>query len=76
MRVFWPEGVYFTYDLNGSLLTDGLRMFDYDDENQLIRVEVTNTFKSEFTYDGRHRRRIRREYAWQLGAWRLTNEVR
>ena len=21
------------------------------------------------------RRRIRREYAWQLGAWRMTNEV-
>jgi len=33
-----------------------LRAFDYDDENQLIRVTVTNVFKSEFTYDGLRRR--------------------
>src|SRR5258707_526812 len=65
---------YLVYDLNGNLLSDGLRAFDYDDENQLIRVTVTNVFKSEFTYDGKMRRRIRREYVWQ-GAWRMSNEV-
>jgi len=65
---------YLVYDLNGNLLSDGLRAFDYDDENQLTRVTVTNSFKSEFTYDGKLRRRIRREFAWQ-GAWRMTNEV-
>src|SRR5205823_2651159 len=64
------------YDLNGNMLSDGLRTFDYDDENQLVRVTVTNLFKSEFSYDGKLRRRIRREYAWQSGAWRMTNEVR
>ena len=32
----------YSYDLNGNLLSDGQRGFDYDDENQLIRVTVTN----------------------------------
>jgi RHS repeat-associated protein len=27
-------------------------------------------------YDGRHRRRIERDYAWQGGAWVETNEIR
>jgi|GEM_PF-1240982 len=66
----------YRYDLNGNLLTDGRRAFDYDDENQLIRVTVTNAWKSEFVYDGKMRRRIRREYSWNGGAWAETNEVR
>jgi len=28
----------YSYDLNGSLLTEGNRHFAYDDENQLISV--------------------------------------
>jgi hypothetical protein len=50
--------------------------FDYDDENQLIRVTVTNVWKSEFTCDGRMHCRIRKEYLWQFGTWVVTNEVR
>jgi hypothetical protein len=35
-----PATVNFAYDANGNLTGDGARVFTYDDENQLIRVEV------------------------------------
>jgi len=70
-----PSTVTHTYDLNGNLTYDGNRAFDYDDENQLIRVTVTNNWKSEFTYDGTMRRRIRKEFLWQNGGWAVSNEV-
>jgi YD repeat-containing protein len=56
-----PATVSFQYDSNGNLISDGRRGFDYDDENQLIRVTVTNIWMSEFTYDGKMRRRIRKD---------------
>jgi RHS repeat-associated protein len=65
----------FTYDANGNLLSDGLRNFAYDDENQLITVWVTNTWQSQFIYDGKMRRRIRKEFTWSGSAWVETNEV-
>jgi RHS repeat-associated protein len=71
-----PATVSYTYDLNGNLTSDGSRGFDYDDENELIRVTVTNSWKSEFTYDGRMRRRIQKEFTWQSSAWTPTTEVR
>jgi RHS repeat-associated protein len=64
----------YTYDLNGNLLSDGRRGFDYDDENQLIRVTLTNSWKSEFAYDGKMRRRVLKEFTWN-GSWVQTNEV-
>jgi RHS repeat-associated protein len=42
----------------------------------LTRITEPNAWQSEFTYDGQMRRRIRKEYAWQGGAWVQTNEVR
>jgi len=69
-----PATVTYTYDLNGNLLSDGTRAFDYDDENELIRVTVTNAWKSEFTYDGKLRRRIRYESTWNGSAW-VTNTI-
>ena len=63
------------YDLNGNLLNDGTRGFDYDDENQLIRVTATNAWKTEFTYDGKMRRRIVKEFTWNGSSWTQTNEV-
>jgi RHS repeat-associated protein len=66
----------FTFDADGNLTSDGRRVFFYDDENQLTTVLVSNAWKSEFTYDGRMRRRVRKEYAWQGTAWLLTHEVR
>ena len=72
---YLPVTPAFTHDANGNLISDGRRGFEYDDENQLIRVTVTNTWKSEFTYDGKMRRRVRKEFFW-IGSWALTNEVR
>jgi RHS repeat-associated protein len=69
-----PATGIFAYDLNGNLTSDGKRGFDYDDENQLIRITVTNSWKSEFAYDGKMRRRKRIEYSWVGGAW-VTNSV-
>jgi RHS repeat-associated protein len=65
----------YQYDGNGNLTNDGLRSFAYDDENQLIQVWVPNQWYSQFTYDGKMRRRIRQEYTWQGSAWVQTNEV-
>jgi RHS repeat-associated protein len=64
----------YTYDLNGNLTSDGKRGFDYDDENELIRVTVTNNFKKEYVYDGKRRLRIRKEFSWG-GSWVQTNEI-
>lgn len=71
-----PATVTFSYDLNGNLLTNGARFFEYDDENQLVRVTEPTKWKSEFTYDGKMRRRVRKEYLWQNSTWALSNEVR
>ncbi len=65
----------YQYDGNGNLTNDGLRSFAYDDENQLIQVWVANQWFSQFTYDGKMRRRMRQEYTWQGGAWVQTNKV-
>jgi YD repeat-containing protein len=62
-----PATVTFAYDSNGNLLNDGTRYFSYDDENQLLSVTVSNSWRSEFVYDGKMRRRQRVEYylEWQ-----------
>ncbi len=69
-----PTTNNFAYDLNGNMLTNGSLVLDYDDENELIRITVTNAWKTEFTYDGKMRRRIRKEFTW-TGSWVQTNEV-
>jgi RHS repeat-associated protein len=69
------------YDLNGNLLRDRYlfgatnRVFAYDDENQLVAVWVTNTWKSEFSYDGRMRRRTQTNYTWSGSSWLPTNAI-
>jgi RHS repeat-associated protein len=73
---YLPSSISFTYDANGNLTGDGHRCFAYDDENQLISVWVTNTWRSDFAYDGKMRRRIRREYLWQSAIWNLQCEIR
>jgi len=75
ITTYLPATNNYTYDLNGNLLSDGTRNFAYDDENQLISVWVTNAWRSDFAYDGKLRRRIRREYTWQASAWLQTNVV-
>ena len=66
----------FTFDANGNMTWDGAKVFEYDDENQLVRVTQTNAFKSEFVYDGLGRMRVKREYDWSSGVWLLTSDLR
>ena len=71
-----------TYTVAGTTSTNGatsVRLcINGDDENQLISVWVTNVWRSDFVYDGKFRRRIRREYSWSPGItnWLQTSEVR
>ena len=73
---FLPASVPLTYDLNGNLRTNGTQVLEYDEENQLVSVWVPESWKSEFVYDGQHRRRIERDYSWSGTAWTQTNESR
>ena len=73
---YLPSNSAFVCDSNGNMVFDGQKAFEYDDENQLTRITATNAWKSEFTYDGKMRRRVRKEYTWRNSAWALTNEVR
>jgi RHS repeat-associated protein len=65
---------FFAYDLNGNLRTNANQILEYDDENQLISITVSNAWRSEFAYDGKLRRRKRKEFTW-TGSWTQTNEV-
>ena len=73
---YLPTAVTFLYDLNGNLRTNGTRVFQYDDENQLICITEPGAWMSTNIYDGKMRRRIRKEYTWQNSAWVLSTEVR
>ena len=74
--VYLPSTVAIAYDANGNLTTNGTRIFQYDDENQLICATQPGAWMSTNVYDGKMRRRIRKEYAWQNSSWTLTAEVR
>jgi RHS repeat-associated protein len=76
VSVNFPSTRTYTYDLNGNLLSDGLRYFAYDDENELTSVWMTNAWRTDFAYDGMLRKRITKEYTWQSSSWLKTNEVR
>jgi RHS repeat-associated protein len=75
VTAYLPATVTFAYDLNGNLRTNGTRLLDYDDENQLIRITEPGAWLSEFVYDGKMRRRLRREYVWQSAIWNLQSEI-
>jgi RHS repeat-associated protein len=70
-----PATVTFASDLNGNMTTNGSRLLEYDDENQLTRITEPSSWRSEFVYDGKLRRRVRKEYEWRNGNWVKTNEV-
>ena len=44
-------------------------------ENELIQVSVSNAWMSQFSYDVKMRRRVRKEFTWQNGTWTQTNQV-
>jgi RHS repeat-associated protein len=79
--VVLPIQPRYNYDLNGNLVLEDSatygtnRVFAYDDENQLISVAVANQWKTEFSYDGKMRLRVRKEYTWG-GSWVLASETR
>jgi RHS repeat-associated protein len=58
------------------MTSDETRTFQYDAENELTNVSVATTWQVGFIYDGLHRRRITKQYAWQGGAFVETNEIR
>jgi len=62
----------FLYDGNGNLTSDGLRSFAYDDENQRTQVLESNQWMSQFSYNGKMRRRIRKEFSWNGSSWTAT----
>ena len=72
-----PVAVSLRSDANGNLVWDGQHAYEYDAANELTRVTVTNSFKTEYAYDGFGRRRVTREYRWDAGTagWAQTNEV-
>jgi RHS repeat-associated protein len=76
LNSYLPTTLNFSYDANGNLTNDGVRAFYYDAENQLTNITVAGAWRTEFVYDGLHRRRIRKEYTWTGSAWSLTNETR
>ena len=45
------NGVAYTWDANGNLLSDGSRTFQYDYANRLVQV-VSGTLTTEFVYNG------------------------
>jgi RHS repeat-associated protein len=75
ITVSLPSPVTYTSDSNGNLTSDGRRSFTYDNENQLTSVNVATAWKVDFLYDGRMRRRIRKDFNFQGGAFVQTNEV-
>jgi len=54
-RLTSVDGVPYTWDNNGNLLSDGTRTFQYDYANRLVQV-VSGTLTTEFTYNGNGRR--------------------
>jgi len=48
-RLTSVDGVAYTWDDNGNLLSDGARTFTYDDANRLVQV-VSGTLTTMFTY--------------------------
>ena len=43
------------YDLNGNLINDGTRTFEWDAENRLVAINQGGNIRTEFTYDGQSR---------------------
>jgi len=78
VRLWLPESDFLLYDANGNLRTNGSLVLEYDDENQLTRITEPAAWKSEFSYDGKMRRRARKEFVYlpSSSSYLQTNEVR
>ncbi len=62
-----------THDLDGNLLTDGLRTYTWDSEGKLLSLQATTPapgdLRIEAEYDGQSRRIERRTFTYQGGAF-------
>ena len=56
LKAYFPSTVGLTNDANGNLLTDGKRHLEYDSQDRLTRVVVSNAFRLDYIYDGLNRR--------------------
>lgn len=69
-------GITSVYDANGNLLSDGVKNYAWDAENQLISVTPVTpsegSHKVEYTYDWRMRRTGKKSYTYTTGAWVLA----
>jgi RHS repeat-associated protein len=72
-----PGDLELGYDGNGNRTNwvAGSYSYYYDDENQLIAMDVETAWRSEFTYDGKMRLRKRVDYNWD-SEWVLVSETR
>jgi NitT/TauT family transport system ATP-binding protein len=61
-----PASPSFLYDNNGNMRTNGVKVCEYDEEDQLTAVTVSNAWRSEFQYDAFGRRKVRKEYGDRL----------
>ena len=57
VTTYLPVSVTFLYDQNGNMRTNGTRVFEYDDENQLISTWVSGVSSNSFVYDGKMKMR-------------------
>lgn len=74
------------YDADGNLgavvsrnaqgTESGRTSYAYDDASRLVKIEVPNSSKWEFAYDGMSRLRISRQSSWVNGAWVVGEEKR
>ncbi len=64
------------YDRNGNMLSDGVKNYTWDAENQLIAVTPVNPSEGsqrvEYTYDWRMRRKDKKSFVYANGAWALA----
>ena len=64
------------YDSNGNLITrgecQGAYSCSYDDENRLISLSSGTVYRSDFSYDGRSRLRVRTDYTWNGSSWLVS----
>ena len=80
-QLILPLSANYIYDANGNLRTNSnqyylFRTYDYDDENQVIRITEPTDWMTEFVYDGLKRLRVRKEFDWKNSAWVPIKEVR
>jgi RHS repeat-associated protein len=75
VSAYMPAMNNYVYDQNGNLITNGNQILNYDDENELTSVCVPNTWSNSYSYDGKFRRRIEKDFYWNGSAWMQTNEI-